>query len=57
MAEFMLWSHDNLVQFAKESQLKLLQQERQIEHLQQDLKDALEACRELMRKAEFPAGQ
>ena len=52
MAEFMLWSHENLAKFAQESQLKILQQEQQIEHLKQDLKDALEACRALMRKAE-----
>ena len=57
MAEFMLWSHENLAKFAQESQLKILQQEQQIEHLKQDLKDALEACRALMRKAESQNGQ
>ena len=57
MAEFMLWSHENLAKFAQESQLKILQQEQQIEHLKQDLKDALEACRVLMRKAESPVDQ
>ena len=57
MAEFMLWSHENLAKFAQQSQLKILQQERQIEHLKQDLKDALEACRALMRKAESQTDQ
>ena len=57
MAEFMLWSHENLAKFAQQSQLKILQQEQQIEHLKQDLKDALEACRALMRKGESPVGQ
>ena len=57
MAEFMLWSHENLAKFAQESQLKILQQEQQIDHLKQDLKDALEACRALMRKAESQTDQ
>lgn len=57
MAEFMLWSHENLVKFAQESQLKILQQEQEIQHLRQDLKDAIKAYRDLMRKAESPAGQ
>ena len=57
MAEFMLWSHENLAKFAQESQLKILQQEQQIEHLKQDLKEALEACRTLMRRAESPVDQ
>ena len=57
MADFMLWSHENLAKFAQQSQLKILQQEQQIEHLKQDLKDALEACRALMRKAESQNGQ
>ena len=57
MADFSSWEHDNLAKFASEAQLKLLQQEQEIEHLKQDLKDALEACRALMRKAESPDGQ
>lgn len=57
MADFSSWSQDNLIKFATESQLKLLQQEQEIRHLKQDLKDALEACRALMRKGESPAGQ
>ena len=57
MATFSAWSHENLVKFASEAQLKILQQEQQIEHLRQDLKDALEACRALMRKAASPADQ
>lgn len=57
MADFSSWTHENLANFAQESQLKILQQEQQIEHLKQDLKDALEACRALMRKDESPVGQ
>ena len=57
MADFSSWSHENLAKFATDAQLKLLQQERQIEHLKQDLKDALEACREIMRKGASQSGQ
>lgn len=57
MADFSSWSHENLAKFATDAQLKLLQQERQIEHLKQDLKDALEACRQIMRKGASQSGQ
>lgn len=57
MANFNQWSHENLAKFAQEAQLQILQQQQEINHLKQDLKDALEACRALMRKGEFPAGQ
>jgi hypothetical protein len=57
MADFNTWSRENLEQFAQEAQLKILQQEQEIGHLKQDLKDALEACRTLMRKDASPGGQ
>lgn len=57
MADFASWTHENLAKFATDAQLKILQQDQQIQHLKQDLKDALEACRELMRKNASPNGQ
>lgn len=57
MADFASWTHENLAKFATDAQLKILQQDQQIQHLKQDLKDALEACRELMRKGASPDGQ
>ena len=57
MADFSQWSHENLAKFAQEAQLKLLQQEQEIGHLKQDLKDAIRAYRDLMRRDASPAGQ
>lgn len=57
MAAFETWSHENLVNFVREAQLKIMQQDQEINHLRQDLKDALEACRQLMRKGASPDGQ
>ena len=57
MADFSSWSHENLAKFAQEAQLQILRQQQEIQHLRQDLKDALEACRALMRKDASPAGQ
>ena len=52
MADFSSWSHDNLVKFATEAQLKILQQGEEIRHLRDDLKTAIKAYRDLMQKAE-----
>jgi hypothetical protein len=49
MPEFETWSLANLAQFAKEAYLKMQQQQDQIEHLQNDLKDAIKAYRELLK--------
>lgn len=57
MANFNQWTHENLAKFAQEAQLQILRQQQEIQHLRQDLKDALEACRALMRKDASPAGQ
>ena len=57
MADFSQWTHENLAKFAREAQLKLLQQEQEIGHLRQDLKDAIRAYRDLMRKDAPPVGQ
>lgn len=57
MAAFESWTQENLVKFAREAQLKILEQDQEINHLRKDLKDALEACRVLMRKGASPDGQ
>ena len=54
---FDTWTHANLVKFAEEANDKMTQQNDRIQQLQCDLKDALEAYRALMRKAEHPAGR
>ena len=57
MASFETWTQENLIKFARDAQLKILQQDQEIQHLKQDLKDAMNACRELMRRVECPTDQ
>lgn len=57
MPDFKTWTHENLAQFAEEANSKMIQQNERIEYLQRDLKDAIEAYRALMRKAESQRGQ
>jgi hypothetical protein len=57
MPNFKTWTQENLAQFAEEANAKMIQQDDRIQQLQCDLKDAIEAYRALMRKAEFPAGR
>lgn len=45
--DFGAWSHENLAKFAKEAYLKMQEQHDQIQQLQNDLKDSLNAYREL----------
>lgn len=52
MPEFKVWTRDNLDKFATDAYLKLLEQEDLIQQLQCDLKDAIAAYRELMRRGE-----
>lgn len=52
--EFKSWSHENLAQFAHEAYEKLQVQDDHIQHLQCDLKDAIAAYRELMRRGTQP---
>lgn len=54
MPEFKTWERDNLDKFAAEAYIKLLEQEDLIQQLQCDLKDAIEAYRELMRRGTPP---
>jgi len=44
---FEVWDRENLIAFAKEANEKLLEQDERIQQLEQDLKDALKAYREL----------
>ena len=57
MSNFKTWTQENLAQFAKEADDKMVEQNERIEQLQCDLKDAIEAYRALMRKAESQRGQ
>ena len=54
MPEFKTWGRANLDQFAVEAYMKLQEQEDLIQQLNCDLKDAIEAYRELMRRGTQP---
>jgi hypothetical protein len=47
MPNFELWSQENLAKFAAESYKKMQAQQERIEQLQNELKDAIKAYREL----------
>jgi outer membrane protein TolC len=47
MPNFELWSHENLASFAAEAYVKMQEQQERIEQLQNELKDAIKAYREL----------
>lgn len=49
MPAFNTWSYENLAKFAVEAYAKMQQQQDQIEQLQNDLKDAIKAYRELLK--------
>jgi hypothetical protein len=49
MPAFESWSHENLAKFAEEAYVKMQQQQDHIEQLQNDLKDAIKAYRELIK--------
>lgn len=57
MADFTSWSRETLEDFARTATAQLKYQKDVIEHLERDLKDALKACRELMRKDVSQPGQ
>ena len=57
MSNFKTWTQENLAQFADEANTKMVEQNERIEQLQRDFKDAIEAYRALMRKAESQRGQ
>lgn len=48
MANFTTWTQENLAQFAQEATDKMTEQHEQIQQLQCDLKDAIEAYRSLI---------
>ena len=50
MSNFRTWSQENLAEFAYQANEKMIQQNDRIEQLQRDVKDALQAYRELLRK-------
>ena len=49
MPTFENWSQENLAKFAAEAYAKMQQQQDYIEQLQNDLKDAIKAYRELIK--------
>jgi len=49
MPAFETWNHENLVKFAQESYAKMQEQNDQIQQLQNDVKDAIKAYREVMK--------
>ena len=49
MPAFETWNQENLAKFAKEAYAKMQQQQDHIEQLQNDLKDAIKAYRELIK--------
>lgn len=57
MSNFKTWTQENLAKFAEEANNKMVEQNERIEQLQCDVKDAIEAYRAVMRKAESQRGQ
>jgi hypothetical protein len=49
MPTFETWSQENLAKFAAEAYTKMQQQQERIEQLQNDLKDAIKAYREVCK--------
>ena len=49
MPAFETWSQANLAKFATDAYAKMQQQQDQIEQLQNDLKDAIKAYREVIK--------
>jgi hypothetical protein len=49
MPTFESWSQENLAKFAKEAYIKMQEQQNYIEQLQNDLKDAINAYRSLIK--------
>jgi hypothetical protein len=54
MPDFKTWERDNLDKFATDAYMKLQEQEDLIQQLQCDLKDAIAAYRELIRRGTQP---
>lgn len=49
MPTFESWSQENLAKFAQEAYIKMQEQQNHIEQLQNDLKDAMNAYRSLIK--------
>jgi len=49
MPAFNTWSQENLAKFAAEAYEKMQEQQERIEQLQNDLKDAIKAYREVLK--------
>ena len=51
VSNFKTWTQENLAQFAEEANARMIEQHEYAEQLQRDLKDAIEAYRELIRRS------
>ena len=50
MTDFRTWEQNNLAQFAKEANAKMLEQQEEIERLRDDLQVAIQAYRQLIQE-------
>ena len=57
MADFTTWTQENLAKFAQDATDKMTEQNEQIQQLQCDLKDAIEAYRAIIRMDVSQRGQ
>jgi hypothetical protein len=57
MTNFTTWTQENLAKFAQEATDKMTEQNEQIQQLQCNLKDAIEAYRALIRTDASQCGQ
>ena len=49
MSNFQIWEQHNLARFAQEANQKLMEQQKEIEQLRDDLRIAIEAYRKLIK--------
>jgi Spy/CpxP family protein refolding chaperone len=49
MSNFQIWEQQNLARFAQEANQKLMEQQKEIEQLRDDLRIAIEAYRKLIK--------
>jgi hypothetical protein len=50
MSNFQIWEQQNLARFAQEANERMLEQQKEIEQLRQDLRVAIDAYRQLIKE-------
>lgn len=50
MSNFQIWEQQNLARFAQEANQKLMEQQKEIEQLRDDLRIAIDAYRKLVKE-------